>query len=100
MLVRIVKMEFEQTKVDTFLELFYATRDKIANFDGCTRLDLLSSLNATNVFFTYSIWKSEEHLENYRNSELFKQTWAKTKVLFNNKPEAWSLTESGTKHKE
>lgn len=90
-------MEFEQTKVNTFLELFHSTQDKIANFDGCMRLDLLNSMDATNVFFTYSIWKSEEHLENYRQSELFKQTWAKTKVLFNNKPEAWSLAESGMK---
>ena len=91
MIVRIVKMEFEQTKVTTFLNLFHSTRDKIAHFDGCTQLDLLNYAGATNVFFTYSIWKSEEHLETYRNSELFKQTWAKTKVLFSNKPEAWSL---------
>lgn len=91
MIVRIVKMEFEQAKVDTFLELFNAARDKIAGFDGCLKLDLLPSADSPNLFFTYSIWKSEEHLETYRRSELFKHTWAKTKVLFSNKPEAWSL---------
>lgn len=91
MIVRIVKMEFEQAKVDTFLSLFNSTRDKIAHFDGCLKLELLPSADMPNLFFTYSIWKSEEHLETYRNSELFKHTWAKTKVLFSNKPEAWSL---------
>jgi heme-degrading monooxygenase HmoA len=41
--------------------------------------------------FTVSIWESEDDLNAYRNSELFENTWAKTKVLFNDKPEAWSL---------
>lgn len=97
MIVRIVKMEFEQEKVNTFLDLFNATRDKIANFDGCSRVDLLPSVDKPNLFFTYSIWKSEGHLENYRNSELFKQTWAKTKILFSSKAEAWSLMHPETK---
>ena len=44
-----------------------------------------------NIFFTYSFWKNEAALEAYRNSELFKNTWAKTKVLFNEKPQAWSV---------
>lgn len=95
-IVRIVKMEFEQAKVDTFLTLFNSTRDKIAHFEGCLKLDLLPSADMPNLFFTYSIWKSEEHLETYRNSELFKQTWAKTKILFSNKPEAWSLLHPAT----
>ena len=89
-------MEFEQAKVDTFLALFNSTRDKIAGFEGCLKLDLLPSADMPNLFFTYSIWESEEHLEMYRNSELFKQIWAKTKILFSDKPEAWSLLHPAT----
>jgi (4S)-4-hydroxy-5-phosphonooxypentane-2,3-dione isomerase len=96
MIVRLVKMEFQQSKVNTFLDLFNSARDKIANFDGCTQLDLLTDISAETIFFTYSTWKSEQHLENYRNSELFKQTWAKTRELFCNKPEAWSLATINT----
>lgn len=91
MIVRIVKMDFAPDKVDTFLALFSATQDKIASFDGCKSLELLNSAEDKSVFFTYSLWESEKHLEAYRNSELFKQTWAKTKVLFRNKAEAWSV---------
>jgi (4S)-4-hydroxy-5-phosphonooxypentane-2,3-dione isomerase len=90
-IIRIVKMEFEPTKVETFLDLFHTTRDKIANSQGCLGLELLNDIGASNRFFTHSMWESEQDLENYRNSELFKQTWLKTKVMFNNKPEAWSL---------
>jgi heme-degrading monooxygenase HmoA len=40
---------------------------------------------------TYSHWTGEEALDNYRHSELFRVTWAKTKQLFADRPEAWSL---------
>ncbi len=43
------------------------------------------------VLFTYSHWESEAALETYRHSELFAEVWAATKVLFNAKPEAWSV---------
>ena len=41
--------------------------------------------------FTISHWDSEAALELYRQSELFKFTWAKTKPLFEEKAQAWSL---------
>lgn len=91
MLVRIVKMDFEPGKVQTFLALFSATRDKISSFKGCNSVELLNSVQEKNIYFTYSLWESEERLEAYRQSELFKETWAKTKVLFRNKAEAWSV---------
>jgi heme-degrading monooxygenase HmoA len=43
------------------------------------------------VLFTFSIWDSEAALENYRQSDLFRDTWAKTKALFAEKAEAWSM---------
>ena len=43
------------------------------------------------IFFTYSHWESEAHLNHYRFSEFFKDTWGKTKALFADKPQAWSV---------
>jgi heme-degrading monooxygenase HmoA len=43
------------------------------------------------MLFTLSIWDDETALEAYRQSELFQTTWAKTKVLFAEKAEAWSV---------
>lgn len=91
MIVRIVKMEFAPEKVNDFMQLFKATRSKIASFEGCKSLQLLNDVNNRNVFFTHSTWVSEKHLDNYRNSELFQDTWAKTKAMFDGKPLAWSL---------
>lgn len=91
MFTRIVKLSFDPLKIETFLENFNNNKDKIRNFEGCRLLELYQDKNNESIFFTYSFWESETHLENYRNSELFKNVWTQTKILFNSKPEAWSV---------
>jgi quinol monooxygenase YgiN len=91
MIVRIVRMYFDPEKVNNFLELFKDVKEKIRQFEGCQHLELLKDVNHKNVFCTYSIWQDEEHLNKYRFSELFKNTWTETKKLFNEKPVAFSL---------
>jgi len=51
----------------------------------------MRDINQPNIYITHSQWESETDLNNYRNSELFKTTWAKTKVLFSEKPLAFSV---------
>ncbi|SDB31160.1 hypothetical protein SAMN03097699_0638 [Flavobacteriaceae bacterium MAR_2010_188] len=94
MLIRFVKMTFEEDKIDEFLELFEANKHKIKNFAGCEFLELLRDKENKNIFFTHSHWKEDSNLEAYRNSDLFKGVWSETKILFKDKPEAWSLVSS------
>ena len=91
MIKRIVRLTFQEDKVETFQELFENTKSLIRNFPGCQHLELLQDINQRNVFFTWSYWESEEALDVYRHSELFKTTWKKTKILFSDKPAARSL---------
>ena len=91
MIVRIVKMSFAEDHIDTFLENFHSQKESIRHFEGCQLLELYRDKNYSNIFFTYSYWKTEDDLEHYRHSDLFKNIWAKTKPLFNAKPEAWSV---------
>ncbi len=91
MFVRIVKMSFEPSKIELFLANFERKKQHIRNFEGCNFLELYQDKHNTNVFFTYSFWNTETDLENYRQSDLFKNVWAETKPLFNAKPEAWSV---------
>jgi heme-degrading monooxygenase HmoA len=91
MINRIVRMSFEPENVPEFLALFESVKDKIAHFEGCEGLTLLRDASLPHVLFTYSYWQSESHLNKYRFSELFKETWSGTKALFNDKPLAWSL---------
>jgi quinol monooxygenase YgiN len=91
MVTRLVKMNFKEEHVDEFLGIFAANKNFIAAFEGCHSVELQRDVNTPATFFTISKWRSEEDLEKYRKSELFRGIWAKTKVLFNEKPEAWTL---------
>ena len=84
-------MSFAEEHVQTFLENFHNNKEKIRAVEGCEFLQLLRDIDNTNQFFTYSFWNKQADLDNYRNSDLFKSVWAKTKVLFNEKPQAWSV---------
>ncbi|AOW20053.1 putative quinol monooxygenase [Urechidicola croceus] len=91
MLIRIVKLGFHKENVSKFLNIFENSKDKIRNTEGCRLLELYRDKNDDTIFFTYSHWDEDIHLENYRNSAYFKKVWKNTKPLFNRKPEAWSV---------
>jgi quinol monooxygenase YgiN len=91
MITRIVKLTFSPENISAFIAIFNASKNQIRNFEGCKHLALYHDIDKANVYFTYSIWEGPEYLDKYRNSELFKSTWAQTKVLFADKPEAWSI---------
>ena len=91
MFARIVKMTFQTEKTDLFLDNFHKNKQKIRNFEGCLSLELFRDKNDQSTFFTYSWWKAEDDLNKYRNSDLFKTVWSETKILFSDKPEAWSI---------
>jgi len=91
MIVRIVKLTLEKENIASFEGIFEATKDTIRNTEGCSLLELYQDVTNPAVFFTYSHWESEQHLEAYRTSAFFKNVWGKTKVLFDQKPEAWSV---------
>ncbi|PCI32548.1 MAG: antibiotic biosynthesis monooxygenase [Flavobacteriaceae bacterium] len=98
MFVRIVKLSFSPEHINTFLAIFEENKALIRKSPGCRLLELYRDQNDTDIFFTYSYWEKEQDLENYRHSELFKTVWASTKVLFNKKPEAWSVDKLESLH--
>lgn len=91
MFIRIVKLSFHQKHIEDFIEIFENSKNEIRKTPGCRLLELYRDKNNDNIFFTYSHWETEQNLENYRNSDFFKDVWGNTKILFNNKPEAWSV---------
>ena len=93
MIKRIVKMEFSPKDSKIFINIFNDNKKNILNFEGCKSIILLQDINNDNIFFTYSFWKSEYSLKKYKESETFKVIWQKIKVLFSNKPLAWSVKE-------
>ncbi len=91
MLIRIVKMTFREDVIYTFKDFFEERKEKIRTFEGCKHLELWQDAVHKNIFFTYSLWNSEQSLMHYRNSAFFKDTWQHTKLLFESKAEAYSI---------
>ena len=90
MLVRIVRMTFQEDKLLNFHAIFDQSKHHIRAFPGNHYLELLSDPDNPAVRITYSLWNSADDLDAYRQSELFRTTWAATKVLFAEKPIAFS----------
>jgi len=93
MIVRIVKMTFRPEAVPGFLALFEERKEQIRHFEGCRHLELWQETGSETVFFTYSHWTSEAALDHYRFSAFFKDTWTRTRVLFADKAQAWSVSQ-------
>jgi heme-degrading monooxygenase HmoA len=91
MITRIVKLTIQPDKTSEFLHLFNNSKSYILNSQGCNYIQVLHDIHQPNLFFTYSCWDTEEDLNNYRGSELFKTIWKQTKQLFADKAGAWSL---------
>ena len=92
MVTRIVKMSFDKINAEMFLEIFNEHRNQIRAAEGCAYLELWQTEEEySTIFFTHSKWESEDFLNNYRHSDIFKIVWPKTKALFNAPPEAWTV---------
>lgn len=91
MIVRIVKLTFQEGKAEEFIGIFQKTKKKIRHFRGNIFLELLRDKKDTNVFMTYSVWSTEHDLERYRESELFQETWATIKVMFAKNAEVMTM---------
>ncbi|MEE9363678.1 MAG: antibiotic biosynthesis monooxygenase [Cellulophaga sp.] len=98
MLVRIVKLTFKREHIEKFQQIFEDSKEAIRGTEGCCFLELYQDKGNPCLFFTYSHWNTETDLDTYRNSEFFKSVWKKTKTLFSDKPEAWSLNKMDPKN--
>ena len=90
MIRRIVHMAFDEDSIDTFLDIFDQSSEHIRAFPGCRELTLLQDIDHPFRFSTYSLWDDADALEAYRQSELFRSTWARTKIHFVDRPTAVS----------
>jgi quinol monooxygenase YgiN len=91
MITRIVKLEFQEDKVNDFLRFFDTIKNIVNEFPGCYGMKLYQDIDRPNIIMTYSHWDNQESLNKYRNSEQFGMIWPTIKPWFNAKPEAWSV---------
>ena len=91
MLIRIVRMTFQAERCEDFEAIFRESKPKLEALPGCIKAELLQDWDHPTIYITYSHWKDKESLEAYRHSEMFRDIWARTKALFADKPQAFSM---------
>jgi quinol monooxygenase YgiN len=84
-------MTFHNEHTETFEMVFRTYRNAIRSSPGCSHLELWRDKDDPNIYFTFSKWEAAEDLERYRQSETFRAAWSQTKVLFADRPQAWSV---------
>lgn len=90
MLVRIVKLTFNESSMDFFFQEFNRNKAEILKFNGCLGMKMLQDIKQKNIIMTYSHWDNENALNNYRNSTVFANLWNNIKPHFKERAEAWS----------
>lgn len=90
-LVRIVRLSFKEEHLDDFLQFYSRVQSQIAAFEGCLEVQAFRDNEQPNVIYTISRWADAACLENYRQSDLFRDIWARVSPWFDEKPQAFSL---------
>lgn len=93
MIVRIVKLTFEDNFTKEFELKFPSIKPIVESVKGCNSVVLLKGEN--NTYFTYSLWNSKEDLEAYRQSSTFEKIWAIFKPHFTAPAQAWTTVQIG-----
>lgn len=91
MIVRIVKLTIKNENLEECLAFTTSMQARVKAFEGCQKLELMQDVKHKQIIFSYSHWDSETALNHYRYSPFFKESWAKLKPWFQEKPEAWSM---------
>lgn len=90
-LVRIVRLSFREEHLDDFLQFYAQVQPQIAAFEGCMEVQAFRDNEQHTVIYTMSRWTNAAYLENYRQSDFFRDTWAQVSRWFEEKPQAFSL---------
>jgi len=91
-------MTIRSEERERFIQLFEIHREAISSMPGCQSLQIFHDLDSTCVFFTVSNWQTDDHLQQYRNSMVFKSLWPEVKSLFQSSAEAWTVNEIPSPH--
>lgn len=90
MIIRIVELQFESDSASRAVKLVKDIAPKVRQSSGCLHLEILVDVRKGGHISTYSKWESEDHLNAYRDSQLFKNFWASVKPHFKVPARAWS----------
>lgn len=94
MILRIVKIKIDEVKIDTFKLFMKNLRNEKLRLKGCLHFDYFHEKKNKNIYYTYTIWENEKHLNQYKKSELFKKVISTLNSLSIEEPRAWTIEDA------
>ncbi|MCS7189255.1 MAG: antibiotic biosynthesis monooxygenase family protein [Bacteroidia bacterium] len=86
---RWVEIPVAPEKEEETHRLLLRQASQVRSFPGCRSLALYRSVGPN--FYSLSLWESEEALEKYRSSRMFRDFWAQIKPFFRAPAKAMNL---------
>jgi|SRR5690554_411182 len=90
MIIRIVELNIQRDELVKAGSLLEEVSSKVRSMNGCSHLHILEDMHQAGHITTYSHWESEQHLNDYRKSVIFRNFWGAIKPLFASPARAWS----------
>lgn len=90
MITRIIKLKVKDSPQE-FINYMSSLKSKFESVEGCKQIEILRGKIDDNIFFIYTIWKSETVLNKFRKSDLNKEFWNKLQEISTSRPQAWSV---------
>ncbi len=84
-------MTLKEAHVDSFKKRIPIISIEVRRVSGCMHNDIFRDKNKDNVFYSYTIWNSEEDIEKYLNSQYYKEIWNDLWDYFKIEPQAWKI---------
>ena len=95
MIKRIVRLTVKDAASKEAFQEIYRSRNPFKNgVIGCLEVKVMQDVNDDDVFYTVSLWGSNDDLEAYRKSDYFAETWPLVKAQLSKPAEAFSMTET------
>ena len=97
MIKRVVRLTLkDDASINAFQEIYRSRNPFTKGVKGCREVKVLKDVDHDDVYYTFSIWDSNEDLEAYRQSNYFAETWPMVKAQLAKRAEAFSMTEIDT----
>jgi (4S)-4-hydroxy-5-phosphonooxypentane-2,3-dione isomerase len=91
MILRIVKMELNETKIELFQLFMNNLKEEKLKQEGCLHYDYFCEKENEMIFYSYTIWMLEKHLKKFKKTELFREVTRTLRTLCVKEPIAWTV---------
>lgn len=91
MILRIVKMELNEPKIELFQLFMNNLKEEKLKQEGCLHYDYFCEKENELIYFSYTIWMSEKFLKKFKKTELFKEVTRTMRTLCVKEPIAWTV---------